>query len=117
MYLVSIFENGKPSNFQTVDNLNDLYRGLCTGLDVSKFNAMSNFNLFFGETNLSTLEKEFSEDSLDTSFAFDIWDCTCENLADSVYEYMRDHLNVYYDIVKQIDEFKEKIINYNLTNK
>ena len=116
MFLVSIYENGKSLNYQTVDNLNDLYRGLCSGLDVNKFNAMSNFNLFVGSTNLELLEKNFNPALETTSFNFDVYECYTENLADSVYDYMRDNINVYYDLVKLIDDFREKISNYKLDN-
>jgi hypothetical protein len=115
MYLVSIFESGKPLGFQTVNSLNDLYRGLCSGLDVSKFNAMSNFNLLISQTDLFEDISTFGEMlEAGSSRDFSLWNVTIENLSDSIYDYMRDNLNVYYDIVKQIDEFKEKITNYKL---
>lgn len=115
MYLVSIFESGKPLTFQTVDNLNDLYRGLCSGLDVNKFNAMSNFNLLISQTDLSSDVSVFGEISeTGASRDFSVCNVTIENLSDSIYDYMRDNINVYYDIVKHIDEFKEKITNYRL---
>lgn len=110
MLLVSIFENDKqPVNYSTVNNVNELYRSLCVGLDVQKFLSMSNFNLFFCSFDFNY--KELAETHGVTASLFSPG---VENLADSVYEYMTDNLDVYFDIVKLIDEYREKIKNYKL---
>ena len=109
MLLVSITERSseQPTNYSTVKNLPELYRGLCAGLDVQKFLSMSNFDLFvcgfkFSYEELKTLEFTHA----------DLYDPLIDNLADSVYGYMKDNLDVYFDIVKAIDDYREKIKNY-----
>lgn len=111
MLLVSIVERSlkEPNNYSTVNNLLELYRGLTAGLDVQKFLSMSNFDLFFCEFTLDYQQLIQEQNSEFTAF-----NPVVENLADSVYEYMSDNLDVYFDIVKQIDEYREKIKNYKL---
>lgn len=117
MYLVSIYESDKSLNFQTVESLNDLYRGLCNGLDVNKFNSYSNFNLLVCNCNIPSdihcLLSDLNKDNQNHA-SYSFFESTNENLADSIYDYMQDNINVYFDIVKQIDDFREKIINYKL---
>lgn len=111
MLLVSITERSatEPKNYSTVNNISELYRGLCAGLDVQKFLSMSNFDLFFCQVDIdyNQLLQKQNYDAL-------LFNPVVENLADSVYEYMTQNLDVYFDIVKSIDEYREKIRNYKI---
>lgn len=111
MLLVSIAERSlkEPKNYSTVNNLSELYRGLCVGLDVQKFLSMSNFNLFYCNFDFG-----YQELLKDNSATASLFEPVLENLADSVYDYMSDNLDVYFDIVKSIDEYRERIKNYKI---
>lgn len=111
MLLVSITERSlnEPSNYSTVKNLSELYRGLCAGLDVQKFLSMSNFDLFFCQFEIN-YQHLLQEGNFDAT----VFNPIVENLADSVYQYMSENLDVYFDIVKSIDEYRVKIKNYKL---
>lgn len=111
MLLVSITERSveEPVNYSTVKNLSELYRGLCAGLDVQKFLSMSNFDLFFCDFKFNYKELKAEEFT-----SGDLYNPIIENLSDSVYQYMTENLDVYFDIVKEIDEYRLKIKNYKL---
>lgn len=110
MLLVSIAELGNNhKNFSTVENIAQLYRGLCAGLDVQKFVNMSNYSLFFCNFDFNYDELIETDGVTGSLFAPGV-----ENLADSVYEYMRDNVDVYYDILTKIDEYRQQVKNYNV---
>lgn len=111
MLLVAISErsSNEPNNYSTVKNISELYRGLCAGLDVQKFLSMSNFDLFFCQ-----FEIDYSKLLEAGQYDATVFNPVVENLADSVYEYMSENLDVYFDIVKSIDEYRAKIKNYKL---
>lgn len=111
MLLVSINERSsvEPNNYSTVKNISELYRGLCAGLDVQKFLSMSNFDLFFCQ-----FEVDYSKLLETGQYDATVFNPVVENLADSVYEYMSENLDVYFDIVKSIDEYRAKIKSYKL---
>lgn len=110
MILVSISEkNTSLKNFTTVENLSQLYRGLCANLDLQKFVSMSNFNLFTCNFNF-----DYDKLVIDNIFETTFYEPIVENLSDSLYFYMQDNLDVYYDIVREIDEYRKKVKNYNI---
>lgn len=112
MILVSISEkNTSQKNYSTVENLTQLYRGLSANLDLQKFITMSNFNLFTCSFPFD-YDELIINNGLDTRF----YEPCVTNLADSMYEFMQDNLDVYYDVVRQIDEYRSKVKKYQLDN-
>lgn len=110
MFLISIKERESDfKNFSTVENLTQLYRSLSVGLDIQKFINMSNMDLF-----MASFDFDFDYLIMNNSLECLIHDCFVENLADSVYEYMNENIEVYYDIVKKIDEYRQQVKNYNV---
>lgn len=108
MILVSVVENDKqPVNWSTFSSLTEMYRGIASGLDLQKFIAMSNFTLYaaFFEFDVENFIKGEEIDSK-------IYHPITENLADTLYEYMYDHLDVYYDLIRQIDDYRGKVDRY-----